>query len=113
MKTFVTILVALSLYAPSVAKLLAYTDCSIQILANSNPLLCDCTKFLSDDQIPLSSDENNQQQKLSQKTDWKFTLLAKYQISNCTFLIIIKYIDLIAINLPPQRANSIFHPPSV
>jgi len=106
-------LVALSLYAPSVAKLLAYTDCSIQILANSNPLLCDCTKILLDDQVPFSSDENNQQQKLSQKTDWKFTLLIKYQISNYKFSITTKYIDLIAINLPPQRATSIFHPPCV
>lgn len=113
MKTFVTILVALSLYAPSVAKLLAYTDCSIQILANSNPLLCDCTKFLSDNQVPLSPDENNQQQKLSQKTDWKFTLLTKYQISNCKFSITTKYIDLKTTNLPPQRAASIFHPPCV
>lgn len=112
MKYFIAVLIAFSLYAPSIAKMMAYADCSIQVLSNKEPLLCDCIKIIGLDQVPMSADETNQQQKLAQQTDWKFTVNHPFYLPNWKVAINNEFNEFYLAKIPAQRAFSIFHPPS-
>jgi hypothetical protein len=112
LKNFITILIAFSLYAPSIAKMMAYADCSIQVLSNKEPLLCDCIKIIGLDKIPMSADETNQQQKLSQQTDWKFTVTNQFILQKDITLIKLQFNQFYSSRLPDQRVYSFFHPPA-
>ena len=61
------------MYAPHVAKLLAYADCSVQVmLTNKDPRLCACNRIIDDADIPMG-DLPDKQKELSLKADWKYT----------------------------------------
>ena len=100
------------MYAPSIAKMMAYADCSIQVLSNKEPLLCDCIKIIGLDQVPLSADETNQQQKLSQQTDWKFTITNAFMLPNLVEGMTNQFNPFYLSKIPSKRAYAIFHPPS-
>ncbi len=100
------------MYAPSVAKMMAYADCSIQVLSNSEPLLCDCIKIIGLDQVPISADETNQQQKIAQHTDWKYTVSSAFNIPKHAVEYTIQYNEFYLGKMPTDRVTTIFHPPS-
>jgi hypothetical protein len=100
------------LYAPSVAKMMAYADCSIQVLSNSEPLLCDCIKIIGLDQVPMSADETNQQQKIAQHTDWKYTVSSAFNLAQKIVEYKIEHTGFYLTKLPSDRVKTIFHPPS-
>jgi len=56
-----------------VAKLLAYTECSVQVmLAHADPRFCDCNKIIATADIPMGQ-QPDKQKELSLKADWKYT----------------------------------------
>ncbi len=91
---------------------MAYADCSIQVLSNSEPLLCDCIKIIALDQVPMSADESNQQQKIALQTDWKFTVVSPYNLPQKVVFNTIHISQFCLAKVPAKRAESIFHPPS-
>lgn len=102
---------ALSLYAPHVAKLLAYADCSIQMLANSDPRLCDCNKIIDTDAIPVGSDQPDKQKDISIKADWKYVGVVSYHFSH-TIIPAGKTFSANRFLLVPEKfPRAIFHPP--
>ncbi len=70
MKIVFAILLSLSLYAPSLVKLAAYTDCTIQLIANTDPFFCDCSKVKNFISIPSKEDAVKNASPVS--TDWKY-----------------------------------------
>jgi hypothetical protein len=102
---------ALSLYAPHVAKLLAYADCTIQVLAHDDPRLCDCNQIVTADSGPLLPDQPDKQKEISIKADWKYIAGVSYKISED----IVSVKQLFSINRascqPEQFPSAIFHPP--
>ena len=92
--------------------MMAYADCSIKILSNKEPLLCDCIKIIGLDKVPMSADETNQQQKLSQQTDWKFTVTKPFILPNDAIAINYLFNQFCSSSLPAKRAHSFFHPPA-
>lgn len=91
---------------------MAFADCSIQVLSNREPLLCDCVKIIEQDQVPMSADETNQQQKIAQHTDWKYTVLSAFNLSQPIVENTIQYNGFYLAKMPLDRATTIFHPPS-
>jgi hypothetical protein len=90
---------------------LAYADCSITLLANSDPRLCDCNQIIDADAIPVAADRPDKQKELSLKADWKY-------IGTCSYLLppasIINQQKITAHNnsfIPEQDLREIFHPP--
>lgn len=100
------------MYAPSIAKMMAYADCSIQVLSNSESLLCDCIKIIELDQVPMSADETNQQQKIAQHTDWKYTVQSSFNLAQKVVEYTIQYNGFYLAKMPQERVTTIFHPPS-
>ena len=111
MKQVITILLSISLYAPHIAKLLAYADCSIIQLTNSDPHFCDCNRIIDSDAIPVAPDQPNKQKEISIKADWKYVGVNVFHFTN-PFLLTdqTKTTDRF-VYLPLQNGKSIFHPP--
>ncbi len=91
---------------------MAYADCSIQVLSNSEPLLCDCIKIIGLDQVPMSADETNQQQKIAQHTDWKYTVSSVVNLPKHAVDYAVQYNGFYLAKMPSDRVTTIFHPPS-
>jgi hypothetical protein len=104
---------AISLYAPHVAKLLAYADCSIIALTNGDPRLCDCNKIVDTENIPLSTNQPDKQKEISVKADWKYVGETAYRFSKP-----MKQTGETKSSSPDkfiaeQFLRSVFHPPQV
>lgn len=76
LKYVVAIILSLSLYAPSVAKILAYAECSALAISQADQNWCDCmlTADTDTDGIPATE----KQKDIAFKTDWKYTSIASY-----------------------------------
>jgi hypothetical protein len=94
-----------------VAKLLAYADCSIQVLANGDPRLCDCNRIIAADAIPLAADQPDKQKDILLKADWKYVGVVSYQFSNTVMLIEETHTGKFVSYIPKPTSQSIFHPP--
>ena len=112
LKQVLAVILSISLYAPHVAKLLAYADCYvITEMSNSDPRLCDCNRIIDSDTIPLGADQPDKQKDISLKADWKYiatedfrphTAVAgtnKIQFANTDAFV------------TQQSLRSVFHPP--
>ena len=111
MKKAITFLLALSLYAPHMAKLLAYADCTYQRLSNEDPRLCDCNKIVDLDALPIIPDQPDKQKEISIKADWKYTAFG-YCSLNTVLLLWVKPKQVSPyLHLPVLLGHDIFHPP--
>ena len=111
MKQVITILLSISLYAPHIAKLLAYADCSIIQLTNPNPHFCDCNRIIDTDAIPVAPDQPNKQKEISIKADWKYVGVTAFHCTNpYTLIDKTKEVDL-SEYVPLQKLKSVFRPP--
>jgi hypothetical protein len=72
LKILLAILLFLLLYTPSLVKMAAYTDCSFQLIANTDPFFCDCSKIKNFIQLP--SKEDTVKILVSIQTEWQFVL---------------------------------------
>jgi hypothetical protein len=72
LKILLAILLFLSLYTPSLVKMAAYTDCSFQLIANTDPFFCDCSKIKNFIQLP--SKEDTVKILVSIQMEWQFVL---------------------------------------
>jgi len=111
MKYLVTVILSLSLYAPQVAKFLAYAECSALALTMADQNWCDCmlTADTDTDGIPATE----KQKDIQFKTDWKFTaekIIMLGSINDC--LVPVKKTSL-SFPLPDPFLSAVFHPPLV
>lgn len=109
MKYLVTIILSLSLYAPQVAKFLAYAECSALALTIADQSWCDCmlTTDTDTDGIPATE----KQKDIQFKTDWKFTIeknVIVRDINDCAGLIKSRTLSF---QLPNPFLVAVFHPP--
>jgi len=92
------------------ANMLAYADCSIQVLTNGDPRLCDCTRIVD---IPIAPDRPDKQKNLALKTDWKYIGTCFCEFS-CRFTAaptpMIFVYQLAGLS---SFSKTIFHPPQV
>ena len=104
-------MLAVSLYAPHIAKLLAYADCSvIQVLSNKDPRLCDCNRIVDADAIPFP-DQPDKQQELSLKADWKYIAQAAYHLDNLAVANEKSGLSFFSPGISGKYLADIFHPP--
>jgi hypothetical protein len=101
------------LYAPHLAKLLAYADCSIVALTNDDPRLCDCNKIIDTEDIPLSTNGPDKQKDISIKSDWKYLGETAYHFSEPIALKEGKKFSSSRRFTAERFPRSVFHPPQV
>jgi hypothetical protein len=94
-----------------VAKLLAYADCTIQVLAHDDPRLCDCNQIVTVDSGPLLPDQPDKQKEISIKADWKYIAGISYKISQNIVPVKQIYSTKPASWQPEQFSKAVFHPP--
>jgi hypothetical protein len=111
LKQVITILLSLSLYAPHMAKILAYADCSIILLSNKDPRLCDCNQIITADAVPINADQPDKQKELSLKADWKYTTLNTFRLEHNPAPAKQIFPGSKPLYIPRQALRSIFHPP--
>jgi hypothetical protein len=111
LKQLITIILSISLYAPQVAKILAYTDCSIQVLANGDPFFCDCNRIIDIDAIPIAPDRQDKQKEISLKADWKYIGETNFKFFNASWVIAKTTLFYQSGFVPQPYLQSIFHPP--
>jgi hypothetical protein len=112
-KQILTIVLALALCAPHAAKLLAYADCSVIMLTNGDPLLCDCNKVVIGDAAPVLPNQPDKQKELSLKADWKFITPGKirYQAGVWKVFNVFHFMEP---SFSPQSVDHrFFHPPAL
>jgi hypothetical protein len=68
----ITLILALALYAPNVAGLLAYSKCEVEAIVNSKPD-CDC-QLVADPQQNHPENVPNRHKEIVQQTDWKYII---------------------------------------
>ena len=93
------------------AKLLAYADCSIQVLTNGDPRLCDCNRIVDTDAIPVAPDQPNKEKEIMLKADWKYVGEAAYKFSNASTLVQKPITPNRFLFVPEQSPQAVFHPP--
>lgn len=109
MKYLLTILLSLSLYAPHVAKFLAYAECSALAITMADKDWCDCmfTTDTDTDGIPATE----KQKDILFKTDWKFTTEKNIAVNDLNKYTRSPKNDFIAAQLPWPYIGAVFHPP--
>ncbi len=111
MKYLVTIILSLSLYAPQVAKWLAYAECTALAVTMADKNWCDC--MLSTDTDTDGIPATEKQKDIQFKTDWKFIvekdILAEEPLTDAVITENGFYTD----DLPTPAKPLIFHPPLV
>ncbi len=104
-------MLAASLYAPHIAKLLAYADCSVmQVLSNKDPRLCDCNRIIDADAIPFP-DQPDKQKELSLKADWKYIAQTAYNLGNLPVVNTKSAFSFPSYYIPGKYLDDIFRPP--
>ncbi len=109
MKYLVTIILSLSLYAPQVAKFLAYAECSALSLTMADKNWCDCI-FTTDtdvDGIPAAE----KQKDIQLKTDWKFTTEKSIVVAGVNNSFLSVKTSTLSPPLPAPCLAAVFHPP--
>jgi hypothetical protein len=94
-----------------VAKLLAYADCSILVLTNGDPRLCDCNRIIDNDAIPVAADQPDKQKEISLKADWKYIGVVSYQFSHTIAVVGKTFSTNRFLAVPEKFPRAIFHPP--
>lgn len=109
MKYVVTIILSLSLYAPQVAKFLAYAECSALAITMADQNWCDCmfTENTDTDGIPATE----KQKDIQFKTDWKFTAEKKITVGNIDGCLLLVKSSFLQPQLPTPFLRAVFHPP--
>lgn len=109
LKYIVAIILSLSLYAPSVAKILAYAECSALAISQADQNWCDCmlTADTDTDGIPATE----KQKDIAFKTDWKYTSIAIYEPRSVIASIDIYHTGFIPDALLHPYQKAVFHPP--
>lgn len=109
MKYLVAIILSLSLYAPSVAKILAYAECSALAISQADQNWCDCmlTADTDTDGIPATE----KQKDIAFKTDWKYTTITSQDQTYLTA----SFCKIQAVFIPDALLEpykkGVFHPP--
>jgi len=111
LKQALVILLSLSLYAPHIAKLMAYADCSIRVLTNSDPRFCDCNRIMDDDAVPVAPDRPDKQKDISLKADWKYTCTDAYRFQNAPLVFSSVKNNAMLFFHASLFTKGIFHPP--
>lgn len=109
MKYLVTIILSLSLYAPQVAKILAYAECSALAVTMADQNWCDCmfTTNTDTDGIPATE----KQKDIQFKTDWKFTTEKNIVVGDLhNYPVSVKH-SFLSFSLPAPYLTAVFHPP--
>ncbi|MFZ6023256.1 MAG: hypothetical protein ACOYVG_02235 [Bacteroidota bacterium] len=109
MKYVVTIILSLSLYAPQVAKFLAYAECSALAITMADKNWCDCmfTENTDTDGIPATE----KQKDIQFKTDWKFTAEKKIMLGDIDNHLLLVKNNFLQPQLPTPFLPAVFHPP--
>ncbi|HCL04737.1 MAG TPA: hypothetical protein DHW64_01670 [Chitinophagaceae bacterium] len=109
MKYVVTIILSLSLYAPQVAKILAYAECSALAITMADQNWCDCmfTTDTDTDGIPATE----KQKDIQFKTDWKFTPEKNIVVATIKAYPASTKNSFISFQLPAPYLKAVFHPP--
>lgn len=109
MKYVVAIILSLSLYAPSVAKFLAYAECSALAITKADQNWCDCmlTADTDTDGIPATE----KQKDIAFKTDWKYTVVDTYAPSARITSLDMYHTGFIPEALLDPYQKAVFHPP--
>ena len=111
LKRAVTILLCVSLYAPHMAKLMAFVDCSYVLLSNQSPILCDCNRIVDADMIPVAPDNPDKQKELSLKADWKYMSEIPFKMNLLQAGLSATGAEYRPAFIPQASLRSIFHPP--
>lgn len=93
------------------AKLLAYADCSIIQLTNTDPHFCDCNRIIDTDAIPVAPDQPDKQKELSLKADWKYVGVNSFRFANSFIVADKTNAGESFLYIPQQSLQSVFHPP--
>jgi len=94
-----------------VAKILAYADCSIKVLSNGDPFLCDCNWIVDVEATPVAPDRPDKEKELSIKTDWKYVGESSYKFVNPSVVIEKPLTTESHLFILQQYLQSVFHPP--
>jgi hypothetical protein len=111
MKHLVTIILSLSLYAPQVAKWLAYAECTALAVTMADKNWCDC--MLSSDTDVDGIPATEKQKDIQFKTDWKFTIAKNIVAEEIVIVAIVPKNGFYTEDLPTPGNPMIFHPPLV
>lgn len=109
LKYIIAAILSLSLYAPSVAKILAYAECSALAISQADQKWCDCmlTADTDTDGIPATE----KQKDIAFKTDWKYTSIASYEPLNVIGSFDHTYTRFNPDALLQPYKKAVFHPP--
>lgn len=111
MKYLVTIILSLSLYAPQVAKWMAYVECTALAVTMADKSWCDC--MLSSDTDVDGIPATEKQKDIQFKTDWKFTIEKNISAEEAVIAAIVPQNGFYTDHLPTPYKPLIFHPPLV
>lgn len=111
MKYLVTVILSLSLYAPQVAKFLAYAECSALAVTVQDINWCDCMISADTDTDTDGIPATEKQKDIQLKTDWKFTAGKNIAFAEDHFTTDITPGSFYNANLPKPYGTAIFHPP--
>lgn len=110
MQKILTLILALALYAPNVASLLAYSECEMTAMLKSKPD-CDC-KLASTPQQNSPTTLPDKHKEIVQQTDWKYIIKNSFENALTNEIIAAKAFQLYQ---SPYHSllngNEIFHPP--
>ena len=109
MKFLVTIILSISLYAPQVAKFLAYAECSALAVTMADKNWCDCMLSADTDIDGIPATEK--QKDIQLKTDWKFTPEKNMVLSSQTEITVLIQNEFLLPFMPLPTKGGIFHPP--
>lgn len=109
MKYLVTIILSISLYAPQVAKFLAYAECSALAVTIADQSWCDC--MLSTDTDTDGIPATEKQKDIQLKTDWKFTPEKNMVLNSQTEIAVLTQKEFLLPFIPLPTKDGIFHPP--
>jgi hypothetical protein len=111
LKQVITLILAVSLYVPHMAKLLAYVDCSYIVLSRQDPLLCDCNKIVDANMIPFAPDNPDRQKDISLKADWKYVAVTEFSLGIAPAATATPNAIYTPGAIPLQSLQAVFHPP--
>ncbi len=109
MKYVVAVILSLSLYAPSVAKILAYAECSALAISQADQNWCDCMLSADTDTDGIPATEK--QKDIAFKTDWKYTAVDVHDPNEPITSVDTYHTRFIPDALLHPYLKAVFHPP--
>jgi hypothetical protein len=107
-KYILAILFSASLYAPDMARLVAYADYVVDVVSEEKVNICDCEGILKQPEKP----SGHQEYMTVLKTEFKYTLTEIFTITHVNKPFIEQYCLVVNTKLP-RYAGDIFEPPKV